>query len=344
LDTYGAAPSLPAYFRVIGDVTMGAEANFSLNMGEAARIYTGGMLPQNADAVVMIERTQTINTDQLEVLAPVAVGENVVQIGEDVQCSDPVLPVGTRLRPVDIGALLSAGALTVDVILPPRVGILSSGDEIVPPHVSPQIGQIRDINTAALAGLVNQSGGDPIPLGISSDDYSDLLAKAQAGLDSCDMLIITAGSSISTRDLTAEVIQALGSPGILQHGLAVKPGKPTLIGVCDGKPVIGLPGNPASAYLVARQILVPIIAHWFGEIPPLKTTILAILTHDIPSASGREDTIPVKLIRGESGWQAEPIFGKSNLIFTLARADGVITIPSQSAGLRAESTVEVTPL
>jgi molybdopterin molybdotransferase len=340
-DTYGASPSLPAYLTVTGAVAMGHQPPGDLGTGQAMLIHTGGMLPASADAVVMIERTQALADGEIEVLGPVAPGENVIQIGEDVAQGEAVWPVGHRLRPQDIGALLAAGMLTVEVARPPIVGILSSGDELVPPEETPALGQMRDINAYALAGLVEAAGGEPLQLGIARDELADFTARARAGFEQSDLLVITAGSSVSTRDLTCEVIERLGQPGILQHGLAVKPGKPTLLAVCDGKPVIGLPGNPVSAFLVARQIVTPLIRRALGEAPRPAATVQATLTANIPSASGREDTVPVRLIEREGGYDAEPLFGKSTLIFTLARADGLVVVPLNSTGLRAGSAVEV---
>ena len=340
-DTYGASASLPAYLTVAGVVAMGHEPPGDIGAAQAMLIHTGGMLPVSADAIVMIERTQALGDGEIEVLGPVAPGENVIQIGEDVAQGEAVWPAGHRLRPQDIGALLAMGVLTAEVVRPPVVGILSSGDELVPPDETPKLGQVRDINAYALAGLVQSLGAEPRLLGIARDDLEDFLPKAQAGFEHSDLLVITAGSSVSTRDLTCEVIERLGKPGILQHGLAVKPGKPTLLAVCDGKPVIGLPGNPVSAFLVARQIVVPLIRRAVGEAARPAATVRATLTANIPSASGREDTVPVRLISGEGGVEAEPLFGKSTLIFTLARADGLVVVPMNSTGLRAGSTVEV---
>ncbi len=340
-DTFGASASLPAYLTMIGAVMMGQPPGVDIGVGQAMLIHTGGMLPASADAVVMIERTQPLGEGEVEVLGPVAPGENVIQIGEDVALGEAVWPAGHRLRPQDIGGLLAAGILEVEAVRPPVIGILSSGDELVPPEDRPSLGQVRDINADALAGLVTEAGGQPALLGIARDELADFQAKARAGFDACDLLIITAGSSVSTRDLTVDVIGGLGSPGIVQHGLAVKPGKPTILAVCAGKPVIGLPGNPVSAFLVARQIVLPLIRRWLGEAERPAARVRATLTGPIPSSSGREDTIPVRLIARDGGYEAEPLFGKSTLIFTLARADGLVRIPLNVTGLKAGSAVEV---
>lgn len=340
-DTFGASQSLPAYLSVAGAVRMGEVPTLRLSTAQAAEIHTGAMLPEDADAVVMIERTQKISESEIEVLAPVASGENVIQIGEDVQAGAPILPAGHRLRPQDIGGLLAAGVLQVEVFAAPRVGLLSSGDELVPAEQTPTLGQIRDINAAALAALVSELGAAPNFFGIARDDRDDLYSKAQAALDASDVLILTAGSSVSVRDLTSETIQRLGAPGILQHGLAVKPGKPTLLAVCDGKLVIGLPGNPVSAFIVARQIVLPMLRHLLQMPPALPFALRATLAQNVASTSGRMDTIPVRLRREDDAWIAEPILGKSNLIFTLVQADGLLEIPLNSGGLKAGALVDI---
>ncbi len=342
-DTFGASQSLPAYLACVGSVAMGERASVTVGTAQAAEIHTGGMLPPGADAVVMIERTQTIGGDELEVLHPVAPGENVIQIGEDVARGATILPAGHRLRPQDIGGLLAVGLTAIAVAATPRIGILSCGDELVAPEETTAPGQIRDINAHTLAALVTQAGGEPVLLGIARDTFDDYLARARAAFAAVDLLVMTAGSSVSTRDWTRAVIDALGAPGVLQHGLAVKPGKPTLIGLAAGKPVIGLPGNPVSALLVARQIVTPLIQRLRGAAPRPRMSIQATLTASIPSATGREDSVPVCLSERDGVLMAEPIFGKSNLIFTLMRADGLVRVPLNSNGLPAGTLVEVNP-
>jgi molybdopterin molybdotransferase len=340
-DTFGATGALPAYLTVTGMVAMGTASALSIGQGQAVEIFTGGMLPDGADAVVMVERAQPFGADEIEVLAPVAPGENVIQVGEDVRVGAVILPAGHRLRPQDIGGLLAVGITTVEVAARPRVGILSCGDELIPPEAIPQPGQIRDINAYMLAALVEGAGGDAQLMGIARDTLEDYLRLARAGFDAADVLVLTAGSSLSTRDLTRAVMEQLGAPGVLQHGLAVKPGKPTLIGLCAGKPVIGLPGNPVSALLVARQILLPILRRALGETSSRPPTIPATLAANIASTTGREDSVPVRLIERDGVLYAEPVFGKSNLIYTLVRADGLVYVPLNSNGLRAGTPVEV---
>lgn len=341
-DTYGASQALPAYLTCVASVPMGSVPQVELRSGEAAEIFTGAMLPRGADAVVMIEKTQKIDQSQIEILAPAAPGENVVGVGEDIRQGAALLSAGCRLRPQDLGGLLAVGILSVEVAAPPRVAILSCGDELVAPDDLPPLGKIRDINAQTLAALFQEAGAVVTLLGIAVDQFDDLFDRAYTGLQSADLLVITAGSSVSARDLTREVIARLGPPGIVQHGLAIKPGKPTILAVCDGKPVIGLPGNPVSAFLVARQIVIPIIQRLLGEKPRPAASLTAVLSSNIPSAAGREDTVPVRLVANDQGWIAEPIFGKSNLIFTLIHADGVVQVPLNSGGLKAGTSVQVT--
>ena len=340
-DVFGATDSLPAYLRVVGQINMGEVPTMTLQSGEAAEIHTGAMLPEGSDAVVMVERTQAIGTDEIEVLAPVAPGENVIQRGEDIHATSEALAPGHRIRAQDVGGLLAVGIHEVPIVKKPRVAILSCGDELVEASENPELGQIRDINSHMLAVLCTEAGAEVLLLGIARDTHDSMLTMAQEGLANCDMLILSAGSSVSTRDLTFEIVQQLGKPGVLQHGLAVKPGKPTIVAVCDGKPVFGLPGNPVSAMLVARQVVIPTIYYLLGATTSPQASVSARLSQNIASTTGREDSIPVRLHKTDGGYEAEPIFGKSNLIYTLLKADGLIQIPLNISGYPAGTQVDV---
>jgi len=223
----------------------------------------------------------------------------------------------------------------------PRVGILSCGDELTPPDATLTPGMVRDINAYTLSALAEKHDGAPLRLGIAPDSLADYRQRAEAGFARCDILLLSAGSSVSARDYTRDVINGLGEPGVLQHGLATKPGKPTIIAVCDNKPVIGLPGNPASALLVAWQLLPHLIARYLGQKPHPPTTLAARLSQRVASVTGREDWLPVKLSLAEDGGTvAEPIFGKSNLIFTLIGADGLLRVPLNTGGIEAGAMIE----
>ena len=341
-DTFGASQSLPAFLQVNGELKMGEAPRLSVGAGEALLIHTGGMLPDGADAVVMVEHTQVAGAGEIEVLRPVAPGENVIQAGEDVAGGSLVMPRGKRLRPQDIGGLLAVGIDRIAVRRSPRVGILSCGDELLPPAADLSPGKVRDINAYTLSALAETHGARPIRFGIVSDDFADYQARARAGFAACDILLLSAGSSVSARDHTRDVIKGLGQPGILQHGLATKPGKPTIIALCDNKPVIGLPGNPVSALLVARQLLPPLIARHDGQAPPTPRHISARLTQRVASVTGREDWLAVRLEPDADGQLlAKPIFGKSNLIFTLVASDGLLRVPLNTGGYDAGSLVKI---
>lgn len=341
-DTFGASESLPAYFEVVGEVTMGQAPNVTLAVGQAAVAYTGGLLATGADAVVMIENTQAIDATAIEVFRPVAPGENVVQVGEDVRLGEVIVPAGALLRAQDIGGLMALGLTQVTVRQRPRVAIVSTGDEVVSPDRTPEPGQIRDINTYTIAALVEQAGGVPCPLGVIADDYESQRQAALAGLAQADMLVFSAGSSVSSRDMTVHVLNSLGTPGVLVHGLAHRPGKPTIVALIGEKPAFGLPGNPVSAMIVFRILVRPTLYALAGctQMPQLRT-VQARLTRNIPSVTGREDHVPVRLRHTDSEWQAEPVFGKSNLIYTLIRANGVVVVPMDKGGLYAAEEVSV---
>ena len=341
-DTFGASEGLPAYLTVVGEVLMGRPAERSPRLGEAVRIATGGMIPDGADAVVMVEHTQEVDPTTIEVLRPVAPGEHVIDVGEDVRRGDPLLPAGHVVRPQDQGGLLALGITRLSVAQRLKVGIISGGDEVVAPEAEPGPGQIRDINSYTLAALVERAGHVPVRLGVVPDDYERLEAAARAGLERSDVLLLSAGSSVSTRDMTAQVIASLGEPGVLVHGVSLKPGKPTILAFAQGKPVFGLPGNPVSCMVTFDLFVAPALYLLSGcpERPP-RRAVPARLTRNVASAPGREDYIQVRLERrGDELW-AEPVFGKSNLIYTLVKSDGMVRIDLDRGGLSEGDHVQV---
>jgi molybdopterin molybdotransferase len=341
-DTFGASESLPIYLRVVGEVPMGTEPSFELDGADCALIHTGGMLPIGADAVVMVENTQGVGDDEVEILRAVAIGENMIQKGEDVSINEEVIPIGKTIRPAEIGGLMALGILKLQVVKQPFVGIISSGDEVVAPGCEIKIGQVRDVNSYSLSALIQNSGGIPKRYGIVSDQMDSLREVVERALKEMDLVVITAGSSASTRDLTSQVINELGEPGVLVHGVNVRPGKPTILGVCKDIPVIGLPGNPVSALVIASLFVKPVVEYIVGVTNKIQTpSIPAKISLNLASQSGREDWVAVKLIPEPKGYIAEPIFGKSNLIFTLSRADGLIRIPPDKTGLDTGEMVDV---
>ncbi len=352
-DTFGASDSLPAYLHLIGESPMGDSPSFEVGAGQCALIHTGGMLPKGADAVVMLEYTQSIGkggarsapTDEIEIFKAVADGENLIRVGEDVAKDQLVIPKGALIRPAEIGGLMALGITEIRVARKVQVGLISTGDEIISPNENTKLGQVRDINSYSLGALIEKYGGEAIRYGIFGDNFEVLKNAAALALSQCDMVIITAGSSASTRDMTAEVIRQMGEPGVLVHGVNTRPGKPTILGVCNGKAVIGLPGNPVSALVNGYLFVAPVIEKLLGALPRPKATVQAKLTVNLSSMAGREDWQPVKLIVNRQSsivnYEADPIFGKSNLIFTLAAADGLLRISPDATGLGAGEIVEV---
>jgi molybdopterin molybdotransferase len=345
--TYGASDNLPAYVKIIGECPMGDRPGFTVQANEAAIIHTGGMLPEGSDAVVMLEHSQTLRSGDLEIMRPVAVGENIIKVGEDVIVGQSVIPARQIIRSAEVGGLLSLGLTQINVVSKPLIGIISSGDEVIAPQLTPRPGQIRDINSYTLSTLVENCGGTAVRYGIAPDETKQMFEIINKAFIECDCVVITAGSSASARDHTSEIISQLGKPGVLVHGVNVRPGKPTILGVCEDKPVIGLPGNPVSALVIASLFLTPVI-HYLLGLPEvsfhLTQEINAILSVNINSQAGREDWIPVQLSENDGKITAEPIFYKSNLIFSLVRANGLAHIPADANGLGAGDQVRVFPL
>ncbi len=340
--TYGATEGLPVYLKMTGEAPMGRAPTIAVGPGEAVRVHTGGMLPQGADAVVMVENTQEVDPSTIEVVKPVAPGENVLRAGDDVRKGDMLLAAGHWLRPQDLGGMMGLGITRVDVAVKPRVALISTGDEVVAPEATPQPGQVRDINTYALSALAAQAGGIPVFYGIVKDEPDKLEEAARKALADSDLLVISAGSSVSTRDATARVIATLGKPGVLVHGVSVRPGKPTILAVVDGKPVVGLPGNPVSAMVTFELFVTPTIYLLLGcKQPPARYNVRARLTRNVASTTGREDYVQVRLEERDGELWAAPIFGESNLITTMVRAEGMAKIPLDLHGMTAGEWVSV---
>ena len=339
-DTYGASEGLPCYLDVVGAVRMGRQPDVTVTAGAAVEMPTGGVLPAGADAVVMVEYTNETMPGTVEVLRPIAPGGGVVHADDDVTAGTVLTPAGRPLRAVDLGMLAAAGVTKLLTHARPRVAILSTGDEVVPPATATlRPGQVRDAIAPALAGLVVEAGGWPVPCGIVPDDPAALRCALQLALAQSDLVVVSAGSSVGTRDATADAVASLGKPGIFCHGLAIKPGKPTLLAECDGVPVIGLPGNPLSALVVFRLVGIPLVWRLAGcATPPPEPSVIASLTRDVPSEAGRRDVVQVQL----DGGQAEPLFGASALLSVLTRADGYLVVAEPATGLDAGADVSVT--
>lgn len=341
--TFGSTEGNPGYLSIKGAVEMGESPAFSIASGEAAKISTGGMLPHGADSVVMIEHTEAIDNATIEVYKSVAPGQNVLEKGEDVRKGDTILACGRKLRSQETGLLAALGKETISVYRQPAIAVISTGDEIVPVNEIPEPGQIRDINTYTLASLVRAAGGVPVPLGIVRDNFNDLFETCTKASAQSDMVLISGGSSVGTRDFTIEVLSAMPEADILVHGISISPGKPTILARSRNLALWGLPGHAVSAMVVFEIVVRPFIEHIAGLAPEYKNSFNphALLSRNLSSAQGRIDFVRVRLVEKEGVLWAEPILGKSGLINTMVKADGLIEIGINSEGLDKGTEVEV---
>jgi molybdopterin molybdotransferase len=344
-DTFGATEGMPAYLNIGNEILMGEEPDFELKKGEVAKIPTGGMLPKSSDAVVMLEHTQQVDKNMIEVVKPVAPGENVIQAGEDVKKGEVILKKGHKIRPQDIGVLAGLGITVVWIYEKPRVSIISTGDEIVPPDRPVKPGQVRDINSYNLAGLLLDAGATPVKKGIFNDEYEVVRGVVEESLKDSEIVLISGGSSVGARDVTARVIDDLGKPGVLFHGVSLKPGKPTIGGIVNSIPIFGLPGHPAAVSVCFEIFVIPVLRILSGvsedRFKIEKRIIKARIARNISSSPGREEHIGVYLEeRGGDIW-AVPLLGKSGLITTLIKADGTAVIPLRKLGVEEGEIVEV---
>jgi molybdopterin molybdotransferase len=339
-DTFGASEGLPAYLKVVGEVRMGEAPGFSISDQECAHIPTGGMLPGGADAVVMVEHTQPWGEGSVEVLRPAAPGENVVRRGDDVREGEVVLRAGVRLRPQEVSALAGMGFGKVRGHQA-RVAVLSTGVELVAHTETPGPGQIRDMNGPALMAAVRATGAEAVDLGVVGDDAEGLLGALRRGVEEADVVLASGGTSVGAEDLVPDAIDALGAPGVLVHGLAVKPGRPVVIGLVGEVPVFGLPGHPTSCLVMFRELVGPLLRGCSEGPAPELTRVRARLTRNHPSRAGQEELVPVRLEEREGEWEATPVLGPSALISGLVRADGLVRVAAEAEGLYAGEVVEV---
>lgn len=341
-NTFGTSMEMPSFFNIAGSVEMGEVIDRPISHGETMYVPTGGMVPKGADAVVMVENVEVID-DLLNIYKQVTPKENIIWQGEDVKKGEIILHRGHRLRPQDLGALAALGITVVTVYRKLRIGLLSTGDEIVPPETKELFpGQIRDINGISLSATIQMLGEEIIYDGIVKDDFDDYLERSQKLFAEVDFLILSGGSSMGEKDYTGQVINNLGEPGVLVHGVSIKPGKPTIVANCNGKPVMGLPGHPVSAYVLFDLFGTLIInqLHGVTDTKHLQQH-KARMTRNVPSQVGRTDIIRVKFeVRDNDLW-ASPVFGKSGMISNLVKSDGMVEIPQFKDGILEGEWVNV---
>jgi len=332
-DTFGSSESLPAYLDYTGEVKMGEAAGNDIIKGQCCWIPTGGMMPSGTDAAVMVEYTERLGDDTVLIYRPVGPGENIMFKGEDVQAGKVLFKPGKVIRPQDIGFLASLGINEISVYKPYNIGIISTGDEIIPINKIPAAGQVRDVNTHALAAAVKSLGSIPHTYPIIQDEFSIFKEAVQTGLEENDVLLLSGGSSVGIMDVTIDVLLSFPGAKLLFHGLAVKPGKPTMAVKIGDKLVIGLPGHPVSALMMFYIVCSSSLA------PDTTRKVRARLTQNIASQAGRDDFIPVVLEEDNQQLMARPLLGKSGLMSILSMADAYINIPYEEQGILADEFI-----
>lgn len=333
-ETIGASDALPSLLRLRGCVAMGAGAGFALGPGECAYVPTGGEVPAGADAVAMVEYAEPLG-DEVLISRPVAVGENQVLPDEDFAAGEVVVHAGRRLSPQELGALAAVGQAQIEVRRRPVIGVISTGNEVVPVDVTPGRSQVRDVNSYLCRAFAFERGCEARFYGIVRDEAGPLRDALVRAVSECDAVLISGGSSKDDRDMGARTIAELGE--VLVHGIALAPGKPTIIGRVDSIPVIGLPGHPASSFVVLSVIAAPLVAALSGDVTDRSRRVRGRLAENVPSARGREDYVRVTVSLGE----IRPIFAKSGLLNSLVRADGLLRVPAGREGFETGDEVEV---
>ncbi len=349
--TFGATESNPAWLTVAGSIAMGEVPAFSIKPGEAANISTGGMLPEGADSVVMVEHTEAIDETTVEIYKSVAPLQSAIDRDEDFRKGQEILKTGTLIRPQEAGLAAALGIHELPVYKIPRVGIISTGDEIVPAEETPPPGKIRDINSHTLAGLIRQAGAVPVHFGIVRDSEKELFNTCVKALAETDMLLISGGSSVGVRDFTVDVLSSLEETEILVHGISISPGKPTILACSgvSGKPVWGLPGHVVSAMVVFQVVVLPFLKRLMGvaKYEDSGIRIPARLTRNVSSAQGRTDFVRVKMSvkgNGDPEILVTPVLGKSGLIRTMVMADGLLEIGENVEGMEKGDSVMILPM
>lgn len=338
-DVQGASNAIPGFLRIIGEVPMGKATDLVLNQGETAYVPTGGMIPVGSEAMVMIEYTEKLGDRDLAVYCNAGANENMMLIGDDVSIGEVVLKAGHFLRPQDLGVLSALGHLQVEVYRKPRLHIISTGDEIVPPGTTPQLGEIVDINQAALSAVAKRFGTEIVSKTYVKDDFETIKDAVDQALKTSDMVILSGGSSMGEKDYTVKVIDSLGE--VLLHGLSIKPGKPTILGKVDGKPVVGLPGQPVSAIIILMVMLREFMALYYGRDLYKYKTVQGRLMENVHAAPGRRTFQTVEILEVDGQIEVRPTHGKSGMITLLAYSDGYVEITENEEGKNRGELVEV---
>ena len=340
-DTAGAGESIPVFLDLVGQIDMGCQADITISSGQCVEVFTGGMLPGGADSVVMIEYTEEFGSQGIAISQSARYGENVAQPGEDMNVGKLIIKRGRRILPQDLGALAAAGICEISVYSPVRVSVISTGDELVPPNKTPLPGQIRDVNSYALSALAQKHGLLVVSTAILPDEQDSLERAVRTAVSDSDIVVVSGGSSKGKKDMTRLVFDRLAAPGVYTHGIALKPGKPTILGYDSSSNTLlmGLPGHPVSALMVFELLVGWLLRTLMGvQQPP---GIPARVSSNLAASPGKLTCVPCHLTQDSDGYIAQPVLGKSGMISTLTQADGYFIIPRTDEGVRKGQKVLV---
>jgi molybdopterin molybdotransferase len=341
-DTFGSSQTNPVELRVVGEIAAGSSSSIHIGKNETVQVATGAHIPSGANAVVMVEQTKKINVDTIHVYSSIAPSENVVKAGDDVRKGSVALRRSVRIEPQDIGMLMALGLENILVAKKPNVGVLSTGEELVSNAREGGLGKTVDVNRPILCNFVKEYGGIPIDLGIARDQMEDISRRIGEGLEKCDLVLVSAGTSVGKADLVPDVINSLGKPGMLVHGISMRPGMPAGLAVVNNKAIISLPGHPVAAIVSFKVFVLPLIHLMLGAIQDFRTLVQAKLTRRIPSSLGMRTFARVLVRQSSEGYVAEPVrTSGSSILSTMTRSNGIVVIPEEREGIEKGETVEV---
>jgi len=341
-DTFGASQTSPVALRVLGEVAMGAPSRFNVGKGEAVAVTTGGPMPSGTDAVVMLEHTKKVGEVEVEVCIAVTPGDNVSRAGEDVAKGDVVLRKGMVLKPQDVGILAALGLSHVKVVVKPRVAVLSTGSELVEPGTPLQSGKTVNVNNLILSMMVAELGGVSVNLGTAGDNLDEIKDRISEGLVKADVVVITGGTSVGKTDLVPEAVNTIGKPGMIVHGVSMRPGKPTGLAVIDGIPVVSLSGYPVAAMMGFNTFVRPLILKMLGTVGEPMPRVRAELIRRVASTAGVRVFLRVKVKKCVGRHVAEPLRSTgSGILSSMVQANGIVVIPEAREGFEAGEEVEV---
>jgi molybdenum cofactor synthesis domain-containing protein len=326
VDTFGAGEESPVELSCVGSVRAGEWPDIKVGRKQCAEIATGAPIPRGANAVIMVEHSAELEKT-VQIFRAVSPGENITRRGSEIKRGMKVLKEGRVITPQVLGTIAAVGKKIVKIYSPPKVAVISSGDELISAGSNLGPGKIYDVNGPAISRAVELCGGRAIYLGIARDEPGDLRSLLRKGLSTCDLVLVSGGSSAGTEDVVPKIVDGLGHPGVLVHGLALRPGKPTFVAAVRGKPVFGLPGYPVSALMVFDQLVAPYLRRLSGLPQAGRVRVRARLASKILSAKGRRELVPVRLVQRDGEVYAEPLFKGSGAITALSLADGYIDVP-----------------